>query len=159
MSCPYTFRCKQFKQWKEEDGNESALRQRVMDYITKHPHHPYELHLTPLARKNNAKTKDNEMKRYVCISDNEITLLNEEEITTQLLQGTMFDEIFELGRAMELQIRLVPAKKTKKTKSQTDDTDVDVDVDDDEEDEPIVGNGATKTKSKKKKSSRASAPN
>lgn len=53
------------------------------------------------------------MKRFVCIREDEIALLTEEEITKKLLEGTMFDEIFELGRGMELQIRLVPAKKNK----------------------------------------------
>ena len=112
MSCPYTFRCKQFKKWKEDEENQAALWERVMNYITKHPHHPYELILTPIG-KPQRNTKDNAMKRFVCIQEDDIRLLNEEEITQQLLQGTMFDEIFELGRPMELQIRLVPAKKTK----------------------------------------------
>ena len=53
------------------------------------------------------------MKRFVCIREDEIALLTEEEITQKLLEGTMFDDIFELGRGMELQIRLVPSKKAK----------------------------------------------
>jgi hypothetical protein len=151
MSCPYTFRCKQFAKWKEDEDNLIALNERVMAYVTKYPHHPYELVFIPIKQK---KTKDNVMKQFVCMRDGEIALLTEEEITQRLLEGTMFDEIFELGRGMELQIRLVPAKKTKKqAKAKTDDVD-NTDDDDEVEEAEEKENGAAKpARGKRKKAS------
>ena len=52
------------------------------------------------------------MKQYVCIREEQILVLTEEEIRDHLFKGVMFEDIYELGRGMELQIRLVPAKKT-----------------------------------------------
>jgi len=153
MSCPYTHRCKQFKRWKEDEDNQEALWARVMNYITKHPHHPYELILTPSSTKQRRNTEDNAMKRFVCIQEDDISLLTEEEITQQLLQGTMFDEIFELGRAMELQIRLVPSKKAKAKK---DKPKADAKADAKAED---VSNGAAKSRSKRSKKSTQAAVN
>lgn len=54
------------------------------------------------------------MKRYVCVRNDEVLLLEETEIIQHLLKGAMFDEIFEVGKEMELQIRLVPSKGKKK---------------------------------------------
>ena len=144
MSCPYTERCKQFQKWQEEGDNKVQMWNRIMDYLRKHPNNAYELLLNPIASK---KTREKVVKRYVCSRDDEIKILDEEEITQHLLDGVMFDEIFELGREMEVQIRLVPAGKTKKTKKtkNTEDTE-------DNNTKTEKENGVGKTSGRKRKS-------
>ncbi len=52
------------------------------------------------------------MKKYACITkEGKIEILTEEQILQFLLQGVLFEEIYELGKKMEIQIKLVPAKK------------------------------------------------
>jgi len=116
MSCPYTQRCKQFTRWREEDEHETLLWQRIINYMQDHPHNNYELIMTPMTSN---KKKENVVKQYVCIQENQSQVLTEEEITENLLQGVKFEEIFEIGREMEVQIRLVPAKSKAKSKKIT----------------------------------------
>ncbi|MCB9637667.1 MAG: hypothetical protein H6728_17590 [Myxococcales bacterium] len=60
------------------------------------------------------------MKRYACIVEDQIQIKTEEEITEHLLGGgEMFEQIIELGREMEIQIKLVPSSN--KSKSSDDD--------------------------------------
>lgn len=94
------------------------------------------------------------MKRYVCIREEQVLLLFEEEITQHLLKGQMFDEIFELGREMELQIRLVPSKskkKTNKTAPEADEVEESI-----EESVDVEGSNGVR-KGRRKKSTSASA--
>ena len=58
------------------------------------------------------------MKRYACIAKEQIQLLTEEEITAHLLRGgEMFESIIELGREMEIQIKLIPSRNANPTPS------------------------------------------
>ncbi len=107
MSCPHTDRCKQFKKWREEGDNEQFLWQRIVDYMKAHPENSYHLILNP---KVTQKKKESIVKRYICIREEDVEVLTEEQIKEKLLEGIKFDEIFEMGREMEVQIRLVPAK-------------------------------------------------
>lgn len=115
MSCPHTFRCKQFAKWRKE--NEEALQKRIMEHVKAHPDKGYEILFIPI------KTKKREVsmsiKRYACIQEDSVAVLTEEEITQQLIEGEAYDEIFELGRKMEIQIRLVPVKKEKSSKDES----------------------------------------
>lgn len=96
------------------------------------------------------------MKRFVCVREEQILLLGEEEIMEHLLQGHIFDEIFELGREMELQIRLVPSKGKKADKLEKDSKSPVVDVDDSEEEDS--SNGVTLTgRGRRKKSAQSEA--
>lgn len=157
MSCPYTDRCKQYKAWRQEPGNQEALWQEVLKYIRMHPSHGYEAILTPHMSHNLKESPH--MKRFVCVREDQMMLLTEEEIMEHLLQGQIFDEIFELGREMELQIRLVPSKGKKATEKPEKDFKAsvveseDVDTDDDES-----SNGVTlSTRGRRKKSSHSEA--
>lgn len=105
MSCPHTERCKQFGRWRQEHSAE--LFQIVLEYILSHPHHEYEILFLPRSRQQEKK-----MKQYACVREGQVEILTEEDITTQTLQGTVFEQIFELGKEMEIQIRLVNKKTT-----------------------------------------------
>lgn len=153
MSCPYTQRCKQFRGWREEEGNEEILWKRILGYLRAHPNNAYELLLTPMASKQREKA----LKRYACVNEDQILLLTEEEITQHLLEGIMFEEIIELGRTMEVQIRLVPAGKTKKSKSKTPSAKEAKPDKDEEEEDTAKANGVSRSKSKKKAQTQASA--
>ncbi len=93
------------------------------------------------------------MKRYVCVREEQILLLSNEEITQHLLKGQMFDEIFEVGREMELQIRLVPSKSAKKNISKTA---PEADVAEEKEPEVEAANGVAR-KGRRKKASQTEA--
>jgi len=110
MSCPQTHRCKQFKEWRSNESKSKHLWQHVLAYIQEHPKHSYKLTFTPTTQSR--KKEKSKMKQYVCIREEQILVLTEEEIRDHLFKGVMFEDIYELGRGMELQIRLVPAKKT-----------------------------------------------
>jgi hypothetical protein len=155
MSCPYTHRCKQFEEWRRDEVNRQNLWQRVFQYIRTHPNHPYELILTPINEKQVEELS--QMKRFVCVREDQTMLLTEEEITQHLLNGQMFEEIYELGRQMELQIRLVPARKTS-NRGRSDDSDLDDDNDDDlQEVDEIPVSETTRAPRKRKKTADAPA--
>ncbi len=50
------------------------------------------------------------MKQYVCIREGNVQILNEEEIVERTKQGEFFQTYFEVGREMEIQIKLAPKK-------------------------------------------------
>ena len=110
MSCPHTHRCKQFKEWYSDESRRQRLWQHVLTYIQAHPKHSYELIFTPTTYSR--KEEKSKMKQYVCIREEQILVLTEEEIKEHLFDGVMFEDIYELGKGMEIQIRLVPSKKT-----------------------------------------------
>ncbi|TNE47927.1 MAG: hypothetical protein EP343_17775 [Deltaproteobacteria bacterium] len=96
------------------------------------------------------------MKRYVCVREDEVLLLEEDEIIQHLLKGAMFDEIFELGKAMELQIRLVPSKN-KNTSSKASTKETTASKASDDVDEPEASNGVSAKRSAKHTKKRAEA--
>lgn len=48
------------------------------------------------------------MKQFVCIREGQIQILNEEEIVERVKKGEFFQTYFEIGREMELVIKLAP---------------------------------------------------
>jgi hypothetical protein len=115
MSCPHNQRCKQFSAWRED--NEEVLWKRVLSYLRAHPEHPYRLDFHPIP----STLWEDHMKRYACLFGETIQIKTEEEITEHLLSGgEMFEQIIELGREMEIQIKLVPSSGPKPAK-ETDD--------------------------------------
>ncbi|MDX9702795.1 MAG: hypothetical protein RBU23_07110 [Candidatus Auribacterota bacterium] len=54
------------------------------------------------------------MKQYVCIREGNIQILSEEEIVQRTKQGEFFQSYFEVGREMEIMIKLAP-KQTAST--------------------------------------------
>lgn len=98
------------------------------------------------------------MKQFACIIDEKVTVLNEEEVTEHILQGERFEHIFELGREMEIQIRLVPTKKTaaKKAKPLAENEEK-AEADGTDEAEEAETNGVSATTKAKKRRSRANA--
>ncbi len=96
------------------------------------------------------------MTRYVCVREDEVLLLEEDEIIQHLLKGAMFDEIFELGKAMELQIRLVPSKK-KNTDKKASTKETTASKASDDVDEPEASNGVSAKRSIKRTKGSAEA--
>lgn len=103
MRCDLVHRCKQFPPWRKE--NEAFLWQKILAQLQKFPTALYYLHIFPKAQ------KEAQVKQYACLREGRIVLLTEEEIKQHLLRGEMFEQIFEIGREMEIQIKLVPSSK------------------------------------------------
>lgn len=52
------------------------------------------------------------MKQYVCIKEGTIEILNEDQIGEKTRNGEFYQTYFELGREMQLMIKLIPKKDT-----------------------------------------------
>lgn len=52
------------------------------------------------------------MKQYICMREGNIELLTEEELVAKTKKGEFFQSYFEVGREMEISIKLVPKKTT-----------------------------------------------
>jgi len=50
------------------------------------------------------------MKKYVCMREGQVEILTDEQITEKTKVGEFFKEYFELGKEMELVIKLLPKK-------------------------------------------------
>lgn len=50
------------------------------------------------------------MKQFICMKENHIEILTEEQITERTKGGVFFQQYYEIGREMELMIKLVPKK-------------------------------------------------
>gem|GEM_PF-2107569 len=48
------------------------------------------------------------MKQFVCMREGQIQILSEEEIVERIKKGEFFQTYFEVGREMELLIKLAP---------------------------------------------------
>jgi hypothetical protein len=106
LSCPRERKCKEFKDLYQEKGRE--IRWYVYKYMQKYPDKQYTIYLVP--RKGRIQT----MKQYVCIREGNIQILSEEEIVQRTKQGEFFQSYFEVGREMEIMIKLAP-KQTAST--------------------------------------------
>ncbi|MEW6536057.1 MAG: hypothetical protein AB1454_10610 [Candidatus Auribacterota bacterium] len=56
------------------------------------------------------------MKQYICIKEGSVVILTEDEISEKTRAGEFFQQYYELGREMELMIKLVPRKEAKPVK-------------------------------------------
>ena len=108
MSCPHTYRCKQFAEFRRDTDNEETLQESIRNHIKAYPNNPYHVLLIPVS----TKAREKKVKRYACIREEKVVIITEAEITERVLGGERFDDIFEVGRQMEIQIRLVPTKKS-----------------------------------------------
>ena len=102
LSCPYERKCKEFQQLYLDKGRE--IRWFVYKYMQKYPDKNYKIYLVP------KKGRKPTMKQYVCIREGNVQILNEEEIVERTKQGEFFQTYFEVGREMEIQIKLAPKK-------------------------------------------------
>lgn len=109
LSCPREGKCKEFCELYQEKGRE--IRWYVYKYMQKYPDKNYKIYLVP------KKGRKPTMKRYVCIKEGTIEMLSEEEIIERTKNGEFFQEYFEVGREMEIMIKLSPKKSTSSSSS------------------------------------------
>ncbi len=103
FSCPRERKCKAFEEKYQTQGRE--IRWELLKYMKKYPDKNYQIYLIP------KKGRKPAMKQFICIKDDHIEILNEEQITEKTKNGEFYKSYFEVGREMELMIKLV-AKKT-----------------------------------------------
>ena len=56
------------------------------------------------------------MKQYVCVTDGKTEILSEEQITEKVKAGQFYQQYYEIGKEMELVIKLIPKPKVVKPK-------------------------------------------
>ena len=115
LSCRRTDRCRQFALSLER--RPSSIRELVYEYVRAHPYHDYSVKLVPV-RRGRKKREEVTVKKFVCISQDKAEILTEDEVAARALEGEVYDQMYEVGREMELQIRLVP-KKSKAAEAPT----------------------------------------
>ncbi len=112
FSCPRELKCPEFQKKYEEEGRQ--IRWNLFQYMQKHPDKNYKISLVP------KKGRKTQMKKYVCMREGQVEILTDEQITEKTKAGEFFKEYFELGKEMELVIKLLPKKnavpKINKTK-------------------------------------------
>ena len=103
LTCPREFKCPEFQKLYDEKGRE--IRWLLFKYMEKYPDKEYKIMLIP------KKGRKPTMKQYICIREGNIELLKEEELVEKTKNGEFFQSYFEVGREMEISIKLVPKKK------------------------------------------------
>jgi hypothetical protein len=78
--------------------------------MQKYPDKEYKIYLVP--KRGRTPT----MKQYICIKEGSVVILTEDEISEKTRAGEFFQQYYELGREMELMIKLVPRKEAKPVK-------------------------------------------
>lgn len=108
LKCNRELICAPFQTLQQEKGRE--IRWNLFQYIQKFPDKKYKVFLIP---KPEGRTV---MKNYVCIKENQIDILSEEQITEKVKAGEFYKEYFEIGKEMELVIKLIAKSQVKKPK-------------------------------------------
>ncbi len=102
LICPRELYCREFQELCEKKDRE--IRWILYQYMQKYPDKDYHIYLLPKKEKGRIP----QMKQFVCMREGQIQILSEEEIVERIKKGEFFQTYFEVGREMELLIKLAP---------------------------------------------------
>jgi hypothetical protein len=109
LICPRELQCKEFQELCQQKDRE--IRWLMFQYMLKYPDKPYKISFVP------KKGRKPEMKQFICIREGQIQILSEEDLIGKIKNGEFYQTYFEVGREMDLLIKLVPKVDETATKA------------------------------------------